>query len=89
MVIRDVVPRAITTLSVPFWRFGKVKIGGRGTIGMRDVLHSRSPTNSDHSATPIRRSRCLLARRIDRRREVQSLRTRRSEVHRRTRRRGT
>jgi hypothetical protein len=40
MVIRDVVPRAITTLSVPFWRFGKVKIGGRGTIGMRDVLHS-------------------------------------------------
>ncbi|KAH7379397.1 hypothetical protein DE146DRAFT_317272 [Phaeosphaeria sp. MPI-PUGE-AT-0046c] len=32
MVIRDVVPRVITTLSVPFWRFGKVKIGGRGTI---------------------------------------------------------
>jgi hypothetical protein len=33
MVIRDVVPRVITTLSVPFWRFGKIKIGGRGTIG--------------------------------------------------------
>ncbi|KAF2027619.1 hypothetical protein EK21DRAFT_114707 [Setomelanomma holmii] len=32
MVIRDVVPRVITTLSVPFWRFGRVKIGGRGTI---------------------------------------------------------
>ncbi|KAG9201418.1 hypothetical protein B5807_07900 [Epicoccum nigrum] len=32
MVIRDVVPRVITTLSVPFWRFGKIKIGGRGTI---------------------------------------------------------
>lgn len=32
MVIRDVVPKTITTLSVPFWRFGKVKIGGRGTI---------------------------------------------------------
>jgi len=32
MVIRDVVPRQITTLSVPFWRFGRVKIGGRGTI---------------------------------------------------------
>ncbi|KAL6702513.1 hypothetical protein ACN47E_001577 [Coniothyrium glycines] len=32
MVIRDVVPQVITTLSVPFLRFGKVKIGGRGTI---------------------------------------------------------
>lgn len=32
MVIRDVVPRVITTLSVPFWRFGKIAIGGRGTI---------------------------------------------------------
>ena len=39
MVIRDVVPRAITTLSVPFWRFGKIKVGGRGTIGMREVVH--------------------------------------------------
>ncbi|KAL5117625.1 hypothetical protein ACEQ8H_004518 [Pleosporales sp. CAS-2024a] len=32
MVIRDVVPRQITTLSVPFWRFGRIKIGGRSTI---------------------------------------------------------
>ncbi|KAF9691806.1 hypothetical protein EKO04_010384 [Ascochyta lentis] len=32
MVIRDVVPRVITTLSVPFLRFGRIKIGGRGTI---------------------------------------------------------
>jgi len=32
MVIRDVVPNVITTLSLPFLRFGKVKIGGRGTI---------------------------------------------------------
>ncbi|KAF2634609.1 hypothetical protein P280DRAFT_413423 [Massarina eburnea CBS 473.64] len=32
MVIRDLVPRTITTLSVPFLRFGKLKIGGRGTI---------------------------------------------------------
>jgi len=32
MVIRDVVPKVITTLSVPFWRFGRIKIGGRGTI---------------------------------------------------------
>lgn len=33
MVIRDVVPRTITTLSVPFLRFGRIKVGGRGTIG--------------------------------------------------------
>lgn len=33
MVIRDLVPRTITTLSVPFQRLGKIKIGGRGTIG--------------------------------------------------------
>ncbi|KAI8942161.1 hypothetical protein NX059_000249 [Plenodomus lindquistii] len=32
MVIRDVVPNVITTLSLPFSRFGRVKIGGRGTI---------------------------------------------------------
>lgn len=32
MVIRDVVPRAITTFSTPFNRFGRIKIGGRGTI---------------------------------------------------------
>lgn len=32
MVIRDVVPNTITTLSAPFWRFGAIKVGGRGTI---------------------------------------------------------
>lgn len=32
MVIRDVVPNVITTCSVPFARFGRIKIGGRGTI---------------------------------------------------------
>ncbi|OAL48407.1 hypothetical protein IQ07DRAFT_622856 [Pyrenochaeta sp. DS3sAY3a] len=32
MVIRDVVPNTITTLSVPFLRFGRIKVGGRGTI---------------------------------------------------------
>lgn len=31
MVIRDVVPNTITTFSTPFWRFGRIKIGGRGT----------------------------------------------------------
>jgi hypothetical protein len=33
MVIRNVTPN-IATFSVPFSRFGKVKIGGRGTLGM-------------------------------------------------------
>jgi hypothetical protein len=32
MVIRDVVPSIITTLSVPFLRAGLMKIGGRGTL---------------------------------------------------------
>ena len=33
MVIREVVPNTITTYSTPFWRFGRIKIGGRGTAG--------------------------------------------------------
>jgi hypothetical protein len=37
MVIRNVTPN-IATFSVPFSRFGKVKIGGRGTLGM--LFHS-------------------------------------------------
>ncbi len=32
MVIRDVTPNVVT-LSVPFLRFGRFPIGGRGTIG--------------------------------------------------------
>lgn len=32
MVVRDVVPGVISTLSTPFLRFGLVKIGGRATI---------------------------------------------------------
>ncbi|KAF2477439.1 uncharacterized protein BDR25DRAFT_249401 [Lindgomyces ingoldianus] len=32
MVIREVVPNAITTFSSPFLRFGKIKVGGRGTV---------------------------------------------------------
>jgi hypothetical protein len=41
MVIRDVTPNVIT-LSVPFNRFGKLKVGGRGTIG-KVQSHSPSP----------------------------------------------
>jgi len=32
MVTRQVVPNAITTFSVPFSRFGRIKVGGRGTV---------------------------------------------------------
>lgn len=35
MVIRDVC-ESITTISLPFSRYGYVPIGGRATIGMRD-----------------------------------------------------
>ena len=41
MVIRDVVP-GITTFSVPFLRFGRIKIGGRGTVGMPLTLSPNS-----------------------------------------------
>lgn len=33
MVIRNVTPNVVT-FSVPFARFGRIKIGGRGTLGM-------------------------------------------------------
>lgn len=33
MVIRNITPN-IVTFSVPFARFGKIKIGGRGTLGI-------------------------------------------------------
>jgi len=36
MVIRSVTPN-ITTLSVPFLRFGHIRIGGRGTIGEHPI----------------------------------------------------
>jgi len=32
MVIREITPN-VTTLSLPFLRFGRIKIGGRATIG--------------------------------------------------------
>jgi hypothetical protein len=37
MVIRDISP-LITTLSVPFLRFGLIKVGGRATVGMLSLL---------------------------------------------------
>lgn len=41
LVIRDVLPN-ITTLSLPFARFGILKFGGRATIGLP------SPPSSSH-----------------------------------------
>ena len=38
MVIRNVTPRVVT-FSVPFSRFGKIKIGGRGTLGRCSSPH--------------------------------------------------
>lgn len=39
MVIRQISPN-ITTCSAPFLRFGRLKIGGRGTIGMSRQVYS-------------------------------------------------
>ena len=45
MVIRKVTPD-ITTLSVPFLRFGHIKVGGRGTLGTsHSTPNSISTTN--------------------------------------------
>lgn len=40
MVIRQVTPE-ITTLSVPFSRFGRIKFGGRATLGRFAPTHGR------------------------------------------------
>ncbi len=37
MVIRDVTPNVVT-FSVPFLRFGKLPVGGRGTLGRLPFL---------------------------------------------------
>jgi hypothetical protein len=41
MVIRDITPN-IVTLSVPFSRFGKLRVGGRGTIGKSPYINETS-----------------------------------------------
>lgn len=50
MVIRDVTPN-VTTLSVPFLRFGMIKFGGRATIGMPLFAISSQATKTNHSST--------------------------------------
>ena len=41
LVIRNVLPN-IVTFSAPFFRFGRLKVGGRGTLGER-LLHPSHP----------------------------------------------
>lgn len=43
MVIRDVTPNVVT-FSVPFLRFGRIPIGGRGTLGRYPDLRHSHPT---------------------------------------------
>lgn len=64
MVIRNITPNVVT-LSVPFARFGVIKVGGRATIGAC-ATHNRhcyncSFTNILHSKTHIRGSRRVLS----------------------------
>lgn len=56
MVIRNVTPN-IATFSVPFSRFGKVKIGGRGTLGMLVSIHDGKDA---HFTDSIQQSSSLL-----------------------------
>lgn len=44
MVIRDITPN-IVTLSVPFQRVGKLRFGGRATIGKPHIAASRVQTS--------------------------------------------
>jgi hypothetical protein len=66
MVIRDIAPN-VTTLSVPFLRFGRIKFGGRATIGISSFppplfIPIRS-TNKQNSQAPLRLPSRLLPRR--------------------------
>lgn len=84
MVIRNVTPN-IATFSVPFSRFGRIKIGGRGTLGtsqfargtplysQRSIIVLTQPRSQAH----IRQPRRLLSRRPHRRNQGQSQRIRR------------
>lgn len=45
MVIRNVTPE-IVTLSVPFLRFGKIKLGGRASLGIYTIITSVAALNS-------------------------------------------
>lgn len=51
MVIRKVAPE-ILTLSVPFLRFGRIKIGGRATLG-KLLLPLHLPSNHTTTPTPL------------------------------------
>lgn len=52
MVIRNVTPN-IVTFSVPFARFGRIQIGGRGTLGMSHHSHIIRLSVLNVSPTPV------------------------------------
>lgn len=60
MVIRQITPN-ITTCSAPFLRFGRLKVGGRGTIGIRLGTLSVVVLICICSTPPIRCPRSLLS----------------------------
>ena len=60
MVIRQITPN-ITTCSAPFLRFGRLKVGGRGTIGTRLGVLFVVVLKCICSTPPIRRARSLLS----------------------------
>jgi hypothetical protein len=45
MVIRDITPNVVT-FSVPFLRFGRFPIGGRGTVGKSTLTHPTIKTQT-------------------------------------------
>ena len=60
MVIRQVTPN-ITTCSAPFYRFGRFKVGGRGTIGTTLDAYRTTVLMIISSASPVRRPCSLLS----------------------------
>lgn len=52
MVIRKVTEN-ITTLSVPFARFGRMKIGGRATLGIEQRLPPPAWSNTSQFVYPL------------------------------------
>lgn len=64
MVTRSVTPN-IVTFSVPFSRFGRLRIGGRGTVGRCWPLAGDGRLLTAPSQAQLGRARRLLARRAD------------------------
>ena len=88
MVIRELVP-GITTLSVPFLRFGRIKFGGRATIGTYSPFplpsfsnsHKQFLTSKKKSQTPLLQPRSLLPRRPNPNRKIAPPNPRHRKIH--------